>query len=45
MSEAYTGGCACGTIRYEITAEPIGMNDCQCRGSVSARAAPDTDPT
>ena len=31
MSEAYTGGCACGAIRYEITAEPIVMNDCQCR--------------
>ena len=31
MSEAYTGGCACGAIRYEITAEPIEMNDCQCR--------------
>ena len=31
MSKAFTGGCACGAIRYEITAEPIGMNDCQCR--------------
>ena len=31
MSEAYTGGCACGAIRYEIPAEPIAMNDCQCR--------------
>ena len=31
MSDAYTGGCACGAIRYEISAEPIEMNDCQCR--------------
>jgi hypothetical protein len=31
MSNAYTGGCACGAIRYEIEGEPIFMNDCQCR--------------
>jgi hypothetical protein len=31
MSEAYTGGCACGAIRYEISAEPMLMSDCQCR--------------
>jgi hypothetical protein len=31
MSEAYTGGCACGAIRYEIPGEPLVMNDCQCR--------------
>lgn len=31
MSKSYTGGCACGTIRYEISGEPIVMNDCQCR--------------
>lgn len=31
MNEAYTGGCACGAIRYEISAEPMVMNDCQCR--------------
>ena len=31
MSKPYTGGCACGAIRYEISAEPIAMNDCQCR--------------
>jgi hypothetical protein len=30
MSEAYTGGCACGAIRYEISGEPIFSNDCQC---------------
>lgn len=31
MSTAYTGGCACGAIRYEIPGEPLAMNDCQCR--------------
>ena len=30
MSKPYTGGCACGAIRYEISAEPLVMNDCQC---------------
>ena len=31
MSEAYTGGCACGAIRYDISAEPVATNDCHCR--------------
>ncbi len=31
MSEAYTGGCACGAIRYEIPTEPVSMLHCQCR--------------
>ena len=31
MSETYTGGCACGAIRYEISTEPLFMNHCQCR--------------
>jgi hypothetical protein len=31
MSKPYTGGCACGAIRYEIAGEPLAMNDCQCR--------------
>ena len=31
MSAPYTGGCACGAIRYEIAGEPVFMNDCQCR--------------
>ena len=30
MSESYTGGCACGAIRYEISAEPMVSNHCQC---------------
>jgi hypothetical protein len=31
MSEPYTGGCACGAIRYQVSAEPALMNICQCR--------------
>lgn len=31
MSGAFIGGCACGAIRFEISAEPLAMNDCQCR--------------
>jgi hypothetical protein len=31
MSRVFAGGCACGAIRYEIAAEPVGMLDCQCR--------------
>ncbi len=31
MNPTYTGGCACGAIRYEIAGEPIVQNHCQCR--------------
>lgn len=31
MSKPYTGGCACGAIRFEISDEPLVMSDCQCR--------------
>jgi hypothetical protein len=31
VSISYTGGCACGAIRYEISDEPMVSNDCQCR--------------
>lgn len=30
MTKAYTGGCACGRVRYEIAGEPMFMNHCQC---------------
>jgi hypothetical protein len=30
MNEAYTGGCACGAIRFEIADEPLFQNHCQC---------------
>ncbi len=28
--ENYRGGCRCGALRYEVAAEPIFMNHCQC---------------
>jgi hypothetical protein len=31
MGKPYTGGCACGAIRYAISGEPMVSNDCQCR--------------
>ena len=43
MSKPYTGGYACGAIRYDMAAEPIAMNDGQCRDCQST-AVPGTDP-
>ncbi len=31
MSDAYSGGCACGAVRYTIADDPIFANHCQCR--------------
>lgn len=31
MTTTYSGGCVCRSVRYEINAEPVAMNDCQCR--------------
>jgi hypothetical protein len=31
MSVVYTGGCACGRLRYRVAGEPVAMLDCQCR--------------
>jgi hypothetical protein len=30
MPTTYRGGCRCGAIRYEITAEPTFAGQCQC---------------
>jgi hypothetical protein len=30
MPKTYTGGCACGAIRYEASSEPMFENHCQC---------------
>ncbi len=30
MTAPYTGGCACGAIRYEIVSEPLMSVHCQC---------------
>ncbi|GAA2860608.1 GFA family protein [Aminobacter niigataensis] len=31
MTKRYTGGCACGAIRYETSSTPVFENHCQCR--------------
>jgi hypothetical protein len=30
MPAPYTGGCQCGRVRYELTAEPIRIVACHC---------------
>lgn len=31
MTQPYTGGCACGAIRYSTPHSPVFQNHCQCR--------------
>jgi len=31
MSSPYTGGCACGAVRYQTPHAPVFQNHCQCR--------------
>ena len=31
MKTPFSGGCACGAVRYECNAEPIDMFQCHCR--------------
>ena len=30
MTQPYTGGCACGAVRYSTPHAPIFQNHCQC---------------
>src|SRR6478672_9160057 len=36
----FTGGCACGAIRHECDAEPLGMHNCHCRDCQRASGGP-----
>ncbi len=36
----FSGGCACGAIRYESTAEPLLMLHCHCRDCQRASGGP-----
>jgi hypothetical protein len=31
IAKTFTGGCLCGTVRYECSVEPIVMLKCHCR--------------
>lgn len=31
MSRSFSGGCACGAVRYSCTGEPAYMGNCHCR--------------
>jgi len=31
MPNTVTGGCACGAVRYEYSADPVFMGNCHCR--------------
>jgi hypothetical protein len=31
MTTRFSGGCICGAVRYECTADPIAMGNCHCR--------------
>jgi len=37
---SFGGGCACGAIRYECSAEPIVMFNCHCRDCQRASGGP-----
>lgn len=31
MPDSFSGGCACGSIRYESSSAPVAMLNCHCR--------------
>lgn len=39
MNSTYTGGCACGAVRYHVTADPVVSAHCQCRDCQRATGA------
>jgi hypothetical protein len=42
MPKSFTGGCACGAIRYEVSGDPIVMFNCHCRDCQKTTGGPYT---
>ena len=40
ITTPFSGGCACGAIRYEATAEPVMMLNCHCRDCQRSSGGP-----
>lgn len=40
MNLPFTGGCACGAVRYQSTVEPILMLHCHCRDCQQSSGGP-----
>ncbi|MDB6064634.1 MAG: Gfa-like protein [Pedosphaera sp.] len=40
ITTPFSGGCACGAIRYESTAEPVMMLHCHCRDCQQSSGGP-----
>src|SRR5258708_26798449 len=40
ITTPFLGGCACGAIRYESTAEPVMMLHCHCRDCQQSSGGP-----
>ena len=40
MNAPFSGGCACGAIRYECSSEPLAMLNCHCRDCQQSSGAP-----
>ena len=40
ITSPFSGGCACGAIRYQSTAEPILMLNCHCRDCQRSSGGP-----
>ncbi len=39
MTQAFSGGCSCGAVRYECTAAPVNGVHCHCRECQKASGA------
>ncbi|GAB3554096.1 GFA family protein [Noviherbaspirillum agri] len=40
MTQTISGGCACGSIRYVCTGDPVAMLNCHCRDCQQSSGAP-----